>query len=80
MSVRKGLMVIMFGNALLLSGCATWNKGLDVVQGGLSAASLTVDIFRSAGKDVEALWKNLWTPFGLSDTPLTAPFAAPPEK
>jgi hypothetical protein len=70
-------MVVVVAGGAVLSGCATWNKGLDVAQGALGAASATVEIFRAAGRDTEALWGNVWTPFGLGDTPLTQPFDAP---
>jgi uncharacterized protein YceK len=71
------MLVVVATAGALLSGCATWNKSLDIVQGGLTAASATIDIFRAAGQDTQALWTNVWTPLGLSGTPVTEPFAAP---
>lgn len=71
----KRLLVLV----ALLPGCATWDKGLDIIDGGLVAASATVDVFRAAGEDVKNLWGNAWSPLGLKDTPLGKPFDAPTE-
>jgi hypothetical protein len=72
--------MLFTGSVLLLGGCASYNKGLDVVQGTLAAASTTVDIFRAAGEDTRALWVNIWTPVGLAGTPIAEPFAVPQEE
>ena len=73
------MLGVVVAGGLFLGGCASYNKGLDVLQGTLAAASTTVDIFRAAGEDTRALWVNVWTPLGLSETPLAEPFATPTE-
>ncbi len=63
--------------AVALTGCATYSKGLDVVDGALTAAKGAVGIFRAAGEDSAALWGNVWSPVGLADSVLAKPFDAP---